>query len=246
LLYSAGLPIHNQTVKGVVVLPTYNERENLPKIVPGILAHRGLRVLVVDDASPDRTAEVAQDLALAYPGSVELVVRTGPRGLGRSLAEGMLRALDSDADVIIQMDADLSHDPMYLPAMIAQTRQADLVIGSRYVHGTTVSDWPLRRIVLSVWANNYVRWILRIPVRDCTSGYRCWRRDALARLPLRAIVSEGYAFQVEMAYRAHRSGYRISEVPIVFTDRQQGRSKMSAGVIAESIVIPWLLPWRAR
>jgi dolichol-phosphate mannosyltransferase len=230
----------------IVVLPTYNERENLPKLLPLLVAFEPLRELVMDDDSPDGTASVAQEFVASHPGRVALVTRTGPRSLARSLAEGMLRAIETDATAIVQMDADLSHDPAQLPAMVAATAQADVAIGSRYLNGITVVNWPLRRILLSVVANNYVRMILRMPIHDCTSGYRCWRRDALAKLPLASIFSEGYAFEVEILYLARRAGCRMVEVPIVFTDRQCGQSKMSMRGIAESVVLPWALPWRTR
>ena len=226
---------------GIVVIPTYNERENLPHLVPAILAYPDLRVLVVDDDSPDGTRQAAEQLIDRFPGRISVLNRTGPRGLGRSLIDGFLQAIETDVDVVIQMDADLSHDPSYLPDLIAATATCDLVIGSRYMDGISVRNWPLRRIALSVAANVYVRVVMHLPVRDCTSGYRCWQRSALAQLPLKAMVSDGYAFQVEMLYRAYRAGHRVCERPIVFVDRRHGHSKMSVRIIAESIALPWTL-----
>jgi dolichol-phosphate mannosyltransferase len=228
----------------VVVVPTYNERDNLPVLTQGILAHPGFRLLVVDDASPDGTGAVADALADAYPGRVEVMHRTGPRGLGRSYVDGLQRALASGADLIFQMDADLSHGPEYLPAIAAAAAEYDVVIGSRYLHGVSVVNWPLHRIVLSAAANCYVRAVTRVAVSDCTSGFRCWRREALERLPLRAMVSNGYAFIVEMLFEASRRGCRIGEVPIIFVERRQGQSKVSARVLAESLIVPWRLVLR--
>jgi dolichol-phosphate mannosyltransferase len=230
----------------VVVVPTYNERENLPVLAAGILALPGYRLLVVDDGSPDGTGGVADELARAHPGRVEVLHRTGPRGLGRSYVDGLQRALASGADLIVQMDADLSHNPEHLPAIAAATDKHDVVIGSRYLTGVSVVNWPLYRIFLSAFANRYVRAVTRISVSDCTSGYRCWRREALQRLPLEAMVSNGYAFIVEMLFEASRRGCTIGEVPIIFIERRQGQSKVSGRVLAESLIVPWRLLLRGR
>jgi dolichol-phosphate mannosyltransferase len=230
----------------LIIVPTYNERDNLSVLAPAILRHEGYRLLIVDDASPDGTGAVADDLAKQWPGRLEVVHRTGPRGLGRSYVEGMQRALAAgDADVICQMDADLSHDPEYLPSLVAGTATYDVVIGSRYLHGISVVNWPLRRIVLSTAANRYIRAVTGLAVRDCTSGFRCWRRDALARLPLDRVMSDGYAFLVETLYEAWRRGCRIGEVPIIFIERREGQSKLSVTVLVESLVAPWRLRLRA-
>lgn len=229
------------TPRALVLIPTYKERENLPIAVAGALAHDGIRVLVLDDGSPDGTGAVADALAAAHPGRVAVLHRTGPRGLGRAYLDGMRAALETDADVVCQMDADLSHDPQYLPALLAASATHDLVIGSRYMRGVSVVNWPLRRILLSMSANSYVRFVLRLTVRDCTAGFRCFRRALLARLPLDRVTSEGYAFQVEMLALAHAAGARIAEVPIIFVERREGASKMSARVMLESLVMPWRL-----
>lgn len=228
-------------MKALVVVPTYNERENLPLVARGVLAHDGFQMLVVDDASPDGTGAVADDLAAAYPGRLDVLHRSGPRGLGRSYVEGLQRALQTDAPLIIQMDADLSHNPDYLPALVAAAETHDVVIGSRYLHGVSVVNWPLHRIFLSAFANRYIRAITRLSPADCTSGYRCWRREALERLPLDTFVSDGYAFLVEMLYVAARRGCRIAEVPIIFVERRQGHSKVSTPVLVESLITPWRL-----
>ncbi len=230
----------------LVIIPTYNERDNLPVLVRQVLAYPDLHVMVADDGSPDGTGEIADALAREFPGRVSVLHRTGPRGLGRSYLDAISRALKGNWTAICQMDADLSHDPQYLPAMLAALKDHDLVIGSRYLQGVSVVNWPLRRIVLSAFANRYVRFVTRLRVNDCTSGYRCWRREALARLPLDSIVSEGYAFLVEMLYDASRLGCRVTEVPIVFVERRHGMSKVSSAVLLESLLIPWRLVLRAR
>jgi dolichol-phosphate mannosyltransferase len=170
--------------------------------------------------------------------------RTGRRGLGVSYLDGFRHAVRSDADLVVQMDADRSHDPQYLPAMIAATASADLVVGSRYMHGISVVNWPLRRIILSSFANVYIRWVTGLGVNDCTTGYRCWRREALARLPLERIVSEGYSFVVEVTFLAAVHGLRITESPIIFIERREGSSKLSSGILLESLVTPWRLVLR--
>lgn len=229
----------------LVVTPTYNERENLPILVDGILAHDGCRVLVVDDGSPDGTGTVADELVAAHPGRVEVLHRTGARGLGRSYIDGLSIAVSrSDVDVVCQMDADLSHDPTYLPSLVAATAASDVVIGSRYLQGVSVVNWPLHRLFLSTFANRYIRAVTGLTPRDCTSGYRCWRRDALARLPLDTMVSDGYAFLVEMLFEAQRRGCRIGEEPIIFVERRQGESKVSTPVLVESLITPWRLRFR--
>jgi dolichol-phosphate mannosyltransferase len=229
----------------LVVVPTYNERDNLPLLVRGVLAHEGYRVLIVDDASPDGTGAIADALALEHSGRIFVMHRAGPRGLGRSYIDGLQRAVSmTDVDLVFQMDADLSHNPAHLPALAEAARAFELVIGSRYLHGISVVNWPLHRIFLSTFANRYIRAITRLSTTDCTSGFRCWRRDALARIPIATMVSDGYAFLVEMLFEAHRRGYRIGEVPIIFVERRQGHSKVSGTVLIESLVMPWRLRLR--
>jgi dolichol-phosphate mannosyltransferase len=232
-------------VNVLVIVPTYNERENLPRLVPAVLRH-GYRVMIVDDGSPDGTGQIADDLAREWPGQIEVMHRQGARGLGRSYVDGMRKALASDsAELICQMDADLSHDPDYLPRLVAATTTYDVVIGSRYLHGISVVNWPLRRLILSTAANRYIRAVTGMTVRDCTSGFRCWRRDALARVPLDRVISDGYAFIVEMLFEAWRRGSRIGEVPIIFVERREGESKLSRGVLVESLIAPWRLRLRS-
>ncbi len=230
----------------LVVCPTYNERDNLPLLVRGVLAHDGFNLLVVDDGSPDGTGAVADRLAAEHPGRIEVMHRTGPRGLGRSYVDGLRHALKTDASLIFQMDADLSHNPEYLPALAAGAADHDVVIGSRYLNGVSVVNWPLRRIFLSTFANRYIRFVTGLTPTDCTSGFRCWRRDALARIPLDRVASAGYAFLVEMLYRAAENGSRVGEVPIIFIERRQGQSKVSRAVLLESLATPWRLRLRRR
>jgi dolichol-phosphate mannosyltransferase len=233
-------------VQPLVIVPTYNERENVTPFVQALLALDTVRVLVVDDASPDGTADAASAIASTSGGRVAVLRRPGPRGLGRSYVDGMRAALGSDSTHICQMDCDFSHDPSELPRLLDASAGAGLVIGSRYVPGGTLRNWPAHRVLLSTVANRYVRTITRLPVHDCTSGFRCWSRDLLGRLPLDRIVSDGYAFQVEMTWEAQAAGGRIIEVPITFVERRTGRSKLSSRVIGESIVLPWRLTARPR
>jgi dolichol-phosphate mannosyltransferase len=232
------------TPRSLVVIPTYNERENLAPLVRQILEHEGCQVMVVDDQSPDGTGAIADDLAREFPGRVEVVHRVGKRGLGRSYVEGFGLALQRDVDLVCQMDADFSHDPKYLPSLIAATADHELVVGSRYLNGISVVNWPLQRLILSTFANRYIRAVTGLDVRDCTGGFRCWRREALGRIPLSRIVSDGYSFMVEMLFEAARLRCRIGEVPIVFVERRMGSSKLSGGVIAESLLMPWRLRFR--
>jgi dolichol-phosphate mannosyltransferase len=237
----------SDTPQVLVVVPTYNERENLPLLVKGVLAHAGFRMLIVDDGSPDGTGALADSLALEYPGRIEVMHRTGPRGLGRSYIDGLQKAIaQPDVSLVCQMDADLSHNPEYLPALAAATAENDVVIGSRYLHGVSVVNWPLHRIFLSAFANKYIKTVTSLTPADCTSGFRCWRRESLARLPLSGMVSDGYAFLVEMLFEASRRGCRIGEVPIIFVERRQGQSKVSSAVLIESLITPWRLVFRKR
>jgi glycosyltransferase involved in cell wall biosynthesis len=172
---------------------------------------------------------------------VQVLRRTGTKGLGRSYIDGMLFALRTDATHVCQMDADLSHNPADIPRLLAATSEADVAIGSRYVPGGAIENWPVRRRLLSAFANRYLRAILGMPIHDCTSGFRCWRREAIERLPIADIQSEGYSFIVELAWHAWQAGLRCTEVPITFVERRQGASKMSWGVIVESALMPWRL-----
>jgi dolichol-phosphate mannosyltransferase len=230
----------------LVIVPTYNERANLPVLADALMAYAGVRVLIVDDMSPDGTGSVADALARRYAGRIDVMHRTGVRGLGRSYIDGIARGIHEPVDLICQMDADLSHDPRHLPALMAAAADADVVIGSRYVPGGAIRNWPRRRRLLSRLANVYIRLVTRLHARDCTSGYRCWRREALAAMPLDRFISEGYSFLVEMLFVASGQGARIAEVPITFVERRQGESKLSHAVLVESALMPWRLAARGR
>jgi dolichol-phosphate mannosyltransferase len=227
----------------LVIVPTYNERESLPLLVDQLMEQPNVTVLVVDDDSPDGTGAVADALAAGHAGRVEVMHRTGDRGLGRSYIDGIqtMLARPVHVDVICQMDADLSHDPRRLPALVAATDHADIVIGSRYVPGGAIVNWPRRRRMLSRFANSYIRLVTRLRVRDCTSGYRCWRRDALASIPIAHFTSDGYSFLVEMLFAAAAARLRFAEVPITFVERRLGESKLTRAVLLESAVTPWRL-----
>jgi dolichol-phosphate mannosyltransferase len=229
-------------MKTLVLIPTYNEKDNIPILIADLMAIPGVSVMVLDDQSPDGTGKVADDLGVQFPGRVTALHRTGARGLGVSYLEGFHRAIESDYDFVCQMDADLSHDPKYLPEMIAKAAAgADLVIGSRYLNGISVVNWPLRRIILSSFANFYIRTVTGLHMRDITTGYRCWRRTSLAKLPLDRIVSDGYAFLLDVTFMAADAGLRIEESPIIFVERRIGASKLSSGVLIESLFTPWKL-----
>jgi dolichol-phosphate mannosyltransferase len=233
-------------MRPLVIIPTYDERENLPSLIGQLLAIPELRILIVDDASPDGTGQLADEYAAANRARVQVLHRTGKRGLGLSYIDGMYVALRTDATHICQMDADLSHNPEDVPRLLEAAEQADFVIGSRYVPGGRIENWPLHRRLLSAFANRYIRAITRLTIRDCTSGFRCWRREALEQLPLASIRSDGYAFIVELAWEASRVGLRCAEVPITFVERRQGASKLSGMVIIESAIVPWRLAARPK
>jgi dolichol-phosphate mannosyltransferase len=216
----------SQPLKTVIVLPTYNEAQNVPLVFDQIAESLpGADVMVMDDNSPDGTADAAERLFESDSrfARYSVVRRTGPRGLGRSYRDGFRRAMDAGYDRIIQMDADLSHDPTHLPALLEASSTAGLVIGSRYCPGGGVRNWPASRVALSRFANWYVHKVAGIPVADATAGFRCWTRTALEAVDVDTLRSEGYSFQVEMSYRACRAGVRIAESPITFTDRLRAR-----------------------
>jgi len=230
----------------LIIIPTYNERENLPVIAAQILEQLPYEVLVVDDQSPDGTGALADELAQKYEGRLHVMHRTGKRGLGLSYLDGFRWALEHHADLICQMDADLSHDPRFLPDLVKAADTYDLVLGSRYLNGISVINWPLRRILLSWFANRYVRVITGLTTCDTTSGFRCWRRDTLAQLKIERFLSQRYAFTVETVFEVARAGGRVGEVPIIFVERRVGASKMSGQVLLESMIMPWRLVWRNR
>ncbi len=234
----------------VVVVPTYNERPNIEALVLGVL-RQGPRytVLVVDDGSPDGTGDLADALAAAHPGRVEVIHRSHKGGLGPAYIAGFQRALAMRPDFIVQMDADFSHDPDALPGLVAAARDADLVVGSRYVPGGGTEGWPLWRRILSRMGGNYARAALGAPIADLTSGFKVWRPSTLGSIPIHGLRSDGYAFTIETTWRALRHGARVTEVPITFTDRVAGASKLSRRIVGEAALLVWKLRWettRAR
>ncbi len=226
--------------RALVIIPTYNERENLPQIVPLTLAQDPrLEVLVVDDGSPDGTGTLADALATADP-RVHVLHRTSKEGLGRAYLAGFAWALERDYAYVFEMDADFSHDPKYLGRFLEAAQSVDLVVGSRYKGGVNVINWPMSRLLLSWFANKYVHWITRLPLTDATGGFKCFRRKVLEAMPLERVRSNGYAFQIEISYRAWKKGFTVQELPIVFVDRAEGSSKMNRRIVREAI---WMVPW---
>jgi dolichol-phosphate mannosyltransferase len=228
-----------------VVLPTYNERRNLPEIVPAILEQdERLDVLVVDDDSPDGTGDVADRLAETEP-RVRVMHRKGKLGLGSAYRDGFRWGLERGYGHLMEMDADFSHDPAYLPELLEAAEEHDVVAGSRYLKGVNVINWPMGRLLLSWFANKYARWITGLPVTDSTSGFKCFRREVLEAIDFDRVDTTGYAFQIEMSFRAWRMGYRVGEIPIVFVDREIGESKMSGAIVREAVWKVWALRLRA-
>jgi len=228
-----------ETDRTLIVVPTFNERENVAALVPELFKVAPTSdVLVVDDSSPDKTADYAEELFGANQ-RFSVLRRTAERGYGRSLLDSYRFALERDYARLVQLDADFSHDPAVTPTLVDAARHADVVIGSRYCKGGRVANWPLRRRLLSRFANGYVRVVTGVTVRDSTSGFRCYTRRALQILLKSPITAEGYAFLVETTFRAQRAGMRITESPITFVDRRQGQSKMSRQIILESVIKPW-------
>ena len=227
--------------KALVVVPTYNEAANLPLIVPQILAQdQRLDVLIVDDNSPDGTGQLA-DQMVAADSRVHVLHRPGKGGLGKAYIAGFRWALERDYELVFEMDADFSHDPKFLADFLRAVENADLVIGSRYKTGVNVINWPISRLLLSLGANQYARWITGLPIIDSTGGFKCFRRKVLQAIDLERVRSNGYAFQIEMSFRAWKKGFRLVEIPIVFTDRIEGQSKMNKRIVREAIWMVWWL-----
>ncbi len=223
--------------KTLIIIPTYNEIENLPLMIPALEAlDLGLEVLIVDDGSPDGTGAWVKEQQAAKP-HLHLIARKGKQGLGSAYVRGFRYALEHNYDFVFEMDADFSHDPSYLKDFLAAIQDADVVIGSRYINGVNVVNWPMSRLLLSYFANMYARWITGIPVRDATGGFKCFRADALRKLNLDGISSGGYSFQIEVNYKLWKKGCRIREIPIIFKDRTAGTSKMSGGIIREALFL---------
>lgn len=230
--------------RGLVIVPTYNESDNIGRIVPRILAQDPrLDVLIVDDNSPDGTGRIADEMRAQEP-RIHVLHREGKQGLGRAYLAGFAWALERPYEFIFEMDADFSHDPEHLPEFLAAISNADLVLGSRYRDGkVTVVNWPMTRLMLSYGANIYARAVTGLRLGDATGGFKCFRRSVLAAIPLDQVRSNGYAFQIEMSFRAWKRGFRIAEIPIVFHDRMEGESKMSKRIVREAIWMVWRLRW---
>jgi dolichol-phosphate mannosyltransferase len=231
--------------QSLVIIPTYNEADNVTKIIPDVLAqHEGFNILIVDDNSPDGTASLVKTMQKTNP-RVHIIERPGKLGLGTAYVAGFKYALAHGFDFVFEMDADFSHDPKMLVKLLDKAEDADLVIGSRYISGVNVVNWPLRRLILSYTANLYTRWITGLPVKDATAGFKCYRRAVLESYDLDSIKSNGYSFQIETNFLAWKHGFRVIEVPIVFTDRREGVSKMSKHIVYEAAWMVWKLKLRS-
>jgi len=227
--------------QAVVIVPTYNERDNLGPLAAKVLGlPTPVQILVVDDNSPDGTGQLADDLASRHP-TIHVLHRPAKAGLGRAYCAGFAWALERQFEFVLEMDGDFSHNPDDIPRFLDAARTADLVLGSRYRDGIRVINWPLGRLLLSLAAAQYVRLITGMPFTDPTGGFKCFRRQTLARLDLEAVRSNGYSFQIELTHKVWRQGLRIAEVPIIFTDRYQGTSKMSGGIVREALTMVWRL-----
>jgi dolichol-phosphate mannosyltransferase len=229
----------------LVVIPTYNEADNIPELIPVVLklgSH--FSILIVDDGSPDGTAKLVKEFQKTES-RVHLIERPGKMGLGTAYVAGFKYALANGFEFVIEMDADFSHDPAMLPKLLEKAKDYDLVIGSRYIEGVNVVNWPMKRLLLSYFANLYTRVITGMPVRDATGGFKCFRRKVLESIDLDAIHSNGYSFQIEMNFKSWRKGFRVCEIPIVFVDRRIGVSKMSKSIVYEAVWMVWVLKFKS-
>jgi dolichol-phosphate mannosyltransferase len=230
-----------ENARVLVIVPTYNERENIARMIDTVLAQdRRIEILVVDDGSPDGTAEIVESMMSRHPERVHVHKRPGKMGLGTAYLAGFRIAIERKYDLIMEMDADFSHDPSHLPQFLKAIEGADIVLGSRYRDGkVTIVNWPISRLLLSYYANVYARTVTGLPVWDATGGFKCFRRKVLEAIDLNAVKSNGYAFQIEMSFRAWKKGFKIAEIPIVFVDRTEGASKMSKAIVREAV---WMVP----
>jgi dolichol-phosphate mannosyltransferase len=233
-----------QQKRALVIVPTYNERENLPRLVPAILSRdERLEILVVDDSSPDGTGELAEEIA-AGEKRVHVLHRPAKAGLGKAYIAGFRWGIERGYDYLFEMDADFSHDPAHLTQFLEAVEKYDVVLGSRYLHGrVTVVNWPIGRLLLSYFANVYARKVTGLPIADATGGFKCFRREVLEAIDLERVESNGYAFQIEMSFRAWKKGFRLGEIPIMFVDRDVGESKMSKTIVREAVWRVWRLRW---
>ena len=228
-------------MKAFVIIPTYNEKDNVRSLTSAVLAqHPDLQVLFVDDNSPDGTGALIDDL-VAGNVRVHVLHRSGKLGLGSAYRDGFKAALAMGADYLLEMDADFSHDPGTLPLFLSAIKENDLVVGSRYLNGVSVVNWPIRRLILSYFASVYTRLVTGLQLRDCTSGFKCFRRSTIEAIDLSRVTSDGYSFQIEMNYLCMEKGFRITEIPIIFIDRHSGSSKMSGSIVREAVIMVWKL-----
>ena len=231
--------------KALVIIPTYNELENISRLIPDLLSrYENLDVLVVDDNSPDGTGNYVEEIS-SRNSRIKLIKRGMKLGLGTAYIAGFKYALQNNYDYIFEMDADYSHDPAEIKNFLEAVKQYDLVLGSRYVRGVNVINWPMRRLLLSYFANKYTRFITGIPIQDATGGYKCFNRKVLESINLDNVKSNGYAFQIEMTFKAWKKGYKVGEIPIIFVDRMKGQSKMSKKIVREAVIMVWKLRIRS-
>lgn len=231
--------------KILVIIPTYNELENIRKIIPEVLNKSDdIDILVVDDNSPDNTGKYVEEKSRVEP-RIKIIKRPYKMGLGTAYIAGFKYAIDNNYDLVFEMDADYSHDPKDIPSFLEAIKEADLVLGSRYINGVRVLNWPMKRLMLSYYASVYTRIITGLPVRDTTGGFKCFRIEVLKAIDLDKVKSNGYSFQIEMTYKAFKKNFRIKEIPIVFTDRAKGQSKMSKKIVREAVFMVWKLRLRS-
>ncbi len=232
-------------VEKMIIVPTYNEKDNIDRLLTKLMdLPHGLHVLIVDDGSPDGTADIVKGW-MTREGRIHLLQRPGKMGLGSAYRDGFRYALQQGAEFIFEMDADFSHDPNEIGNFLAAAQSCDVVLGSRYLNGISVVNWPLQRLLLSYFANVYTRWVTGLPLRDATGGFKCFRRRALEGIRLDRVKSDGYGFQIEMSFRCWKKGYTIREIPILFVDRLAGVSKMSRRIVYEAAFMVWRLRWLA-
>ncbi len=228
-------------MKTLVIIPTYNELENMPRLLPEVLSkNEEINVLIVDDNSPDGTAAFVEN-EIKNNDRIHLIKRSSKQGLGTAYIAGFKYALQKNFELIFEMDADFSHDPNEIPRFLEEIKDSDLVLGSRYKNGVNVINWPMRRLLLSWFANLYTRFITGMPVHDATGGFKCFRRKVLEAIDLNQVTSNGYAFQIEMNFKAWKKGFKVKEIPIIFVDRMKGESKMSRKIVREAVTMVWKL-----
>jgi len=228
-------------MKILIIIPTYNELDNLPRLLPEVLSkEEGIHILIVDDNSPDGTAAFVEN-EMKSNNRIHLIKRSSKQGLGTAYIAGFKFAIQNGYDFVFEMDADFSHDPKEIPRFLDEIKNSDVVLGSRYINGVNVINWPLRRLLLSSFANLYTRVITGMPVHDATGGFKCFRRKVLEAIDLDRVKSNGYAFQIEMSFKAWKKGFKLKEIPIIFVDRVKGKSKMSKKIVREAVTMVWKL-----